>query len=157
MPPLAQAPSAQPFVSKIDLKEAIKTSIIPLQMDIGSNIASIYSPGAAVTMSDLEALHQKIVLLVSQQKDLQRAAEEIFAMNPSYQDPTFQTVIPDSELTSLDLKKVFDTLRDCVIILDANGNIVQTPVTPSARSYPVTTGGKLKRRSSRRLFKLSGR
>ena len=105
-------------------------------------------------MATLSELQDSIGTVVDQQNTLRVTANDIFRLSASYQDPDLQTQIPDAKLSSMGLKRVFDTLRNKYLVLDSKGAIVADPVVPAVRGYPtfVLRGGNRAPKYSRRIF-----
>ena len=143
------------LASYMNDKDAIKSTLVPIQTETNALIRAVYSPAGGVTMATLSQLQNNITTVVDQQNILHTTANNIFRFHDYYQDPALQTLIPDTKLTSMGLKKVFDTLRNKYIVLDSRGAIVSNPVNPATRSYTtfVLRGGKRAPRHSRRTYR----
>jgi hypothetical protein len=131
------------LVPAIALKESVKNNLNLVQSDILGNIKS-YSTASGAGSVDLPTLQNKLILYEQKRLDLINAASAIFKLNPNYQDPALQTVIPDNTLSSMGVTKVFDALRNGYIFLDSNNNIISNPITPASRSYATQGGGRRK-------------
>ncbi len=148
----------------ISRKNSIKSQIQELQPEIISSAASVYDASNPNTSeSSISALQQNLSALQEKRDNLISAAKSIFLLNPLYQDPEFQTIIPDSSLNGSGVTKVFDSLRNEYIFINDNNAIVPPPITPANRSYTSSStptsgpmrGGRFKvnrSRKSRTLF-----
>jgi chemotaxis protein histidine kinase CheA len=142
------------LTSYISDKDSIKAALLPMQTDANTLIRTVYSPAGGVTMANLSDLQNSVGALMDQQNTLHTMANNIFRFHDYYQDPAFQTQVPDTNLSSMGLKRVFDTLRNKYIVLDSKGKIVADPVVPAARGYTtfVLRGGKRAPKYSRRFY-----
>jgi hypothetical protein len=116
-------------------KDSIKEAMNPIKTDVNNLITSAYAPGGGVTMETITQLHDSVAQLQSMQNDLRTAANGIFSLHDYYQDPSLQTAAADPKLTTLGLRRVFDTLRNRYVVIDSKGAIVKNPVTPATRGY----------------------
>jgi hypothetical protein len=124
----------------IDLKNTIKSDIAPIKTDINTLVGNVYSKTGTVTMSTLSSLRNKIAELVKKQGDLKTTGESIMKFKAEYQDPSLQTVVPDPVITTSGVTKIFDTLRNRYVWLDANKKPIPNPVSPMTRAYPMRGG-----------------
>jgi len=128
----------------VDMKDGIKTTLQELQEDLVANVRTLYSSSPSTASGSVfSTLQTKLQRLYEIKRDLLAAAARIFQLNPTYQDPTLQRVIEDATVTPAPrggggaggdtpvpqgLKKVYDTLRNKYLYLDANNKIVANPV-----------------------------
>jgi hypothetical protein len=152
----AQASSAQlqdSLAKYISQKDRIKNDITGLKAYINTLIGGVYSRSSVATVSDITDLRDNIAILVSSYNQIQETAQNIFQIQNYYQDTALQTILPNTKLTPLGLKMVFDTLRNKYIVLDSRGNITTNPVTPVTRGYTtfVMRGGKRKSRKAKKV------
>ena len=135
-------------------KDEVKNYLAPIKTDINALIRAVYSPEGGVTMSMVSELQNGVATVMEQKDTLGTIANNIFRLNKSYQDPGFQTPIPDEKLSSMGLRRVFDSLRNKYSVLDSTGNMVANPVTLATRGYTtfVMRGGKYAPKYSRRIY-----
>jgi hypothetical protein len=90
---------------------------------VNNIIQIIYSAGGD-TPENRAILKQEMSSVQDNQRDLIAVGEVILSIDPRYQDPELQTTIADPTMSSFGIKKVYDMLRNKLIYLDVNNNIV---------------------------------
>jgi hypothetical protein len=139
----------------IEDKDAIKAAMEPVRADVNNLIRTAYAPGGGVTMETVTQLHDSVAQLQSMRNDLRGAANGIFSIHDYYQDPALQTAAADPKLTTLGLRRVFDTLRNRYVVIDSKGVIVNNPVSPATRGYTTFVmrgGGNRGPKHSRKVY-----
>ena len=112
-------------------KDGMKRSLQDLQKDIVINIDAVYRPGSStVSGNTLATLQSKLLTLEQSKSSLLRSAIPIFQLSPTYQDSGLQTVLQNTAAVPQGQKRVFDTLRNAYIYLDANSQIIAAPPIP---------------------------
>lgn len=115
--------------SAVDIKDGIKATLLELQADTAAKLKAVYSSGSSLpNNAALTALEANLVALEQTKGLLLDSAKPIFQLSPTYQDPPLQRILPQYTNSSSGVKRVFDTLRNKYIYLDANGSIIATPV-----------------------------
>jgi sugar lactone lactonase YvrE len=107
----------------IALKNTLKVQLAPLRTQVNNIIQIIYSAGGD-TPENRAILKQEMSSVQDNQRDLIAVGEVILSIDPRYQDPELQTTIADPTMSSFGIKKVYDMLRNKLIYLDLNNNIV---------------------------------
>ena len=122
------------LAAAISIKDDIKNDVAQVQQDIATAVRTMYDQETStVSGSTLADIRNKLNDIEERKRDLLNSATSIFQLNPNYQDSSLQTPIQDSNLSRFGVTKVFDALRNRVIFLDSNKNIVVSPYTPSTR------------------------
>ncbi len=126
------ASSAQQQVAlgqAVDIKDGIKATLVEVQNDLAANLQELYSSEPSTASgSVLSTLESKLQTLYETKRSLITSATAVFQLSPGYQDPSLQTVIQEAAPLPQGLKKVYDTLRNKYVYLDANSRIVANPV-----------------------------
>jgi hypothetical protein len=122
------------LAAAISIKDGIKNDVAQVQQDIATAVRTMYDQETStVSGSTLADIRNKLNALQEMKRNLLNSATSIFQLNPTYQDSSLQTPIQDNNLARFGVTKVFDALRNRVIFLDSNKNIVVSPYMPSTR------------------------
>jgi len=112
-------------------KDEIKITLEQLQAEIIANIDAVYRPGSSrASGSTLTTLQSKLLTLEQMKRSLLTSATSIFQVSPTYQDSRLQMILQNTVAVPQGQKRVFDTLRNTYIYLDANSQIVAAPPIP---------------------------
>jgi hypothetical protein len=122
------------LAAAVSIKDGIKNDFLRVQQDVATAVQSMYGQGTSTASgSSLIDLQNKLTALQEIKSTLLNSAISIFQLSPTYQDSSLQTPLQDINLTRFGVTKVFDALRNRVIFLDSNKNIVVSPYMPSTR------------------------
>jgi hypothetical protein len=130
----SSAVNQEALAAAISIKDGIKNELLQVQQDIATAVQTMYGQETSTaSRSSLVDIQNKLNALQEIKRRLLNYATRIFQLNPTYQDSSLQIPIQDSNLTRFGVTKVFDALRNRVIFLDSNKNIVVSPFMPSTR------------------------
>jgi hypothetical protein len=134
------------------IKDNIKREMNAIQTTILASMNPTNGSGVSTAVANTPLEAQANLLRLAEKKvELFNIGLRIFELSPEYQDPSLQTIVKDDTLSGFRIKKVFDTLRNTHIFLDANNRIVKSPLTPMIRAYTSGAqyggGGKQKKGS----------
>ena len=125
----------------VTVKETIKSDIIPLKENSANTLAALYAPGGN-TEANKALMTDAVNALATKQKELIQVGNAIFEIDPNHQDPSLQIDIPDPRLAALNIRKVFDLLRNKQIYLNSNNEIIDAPLILNAQQSGAQKGGK---------------
>jgi len=116
-------------------KDVIKTPMLTLAALIARQLQAMYSSGTPPDPNIITTLQNDMQSLQTMKANLLNSATPIFQLSPDYQDQGLQLFVQDNTLNSFGIRKVFDTLRNGYVFLNAQNNIINPPLTPYSRAY----------------------
>jgi len=103
----------------------------PIQATLTDLAKPLYSSGIGPT-DIVDQINTNLARLATLQENIAKAGAVLIPLQPEYQDPDLQTVIPDPALPT-GYTKVFDLVRNSMITLDSRKKIVDS-ITPASRT-----------------------